>query len=379
MNAKTTRILLGIAALGSLLTFVGWLAATERTCAGMLLAACWILGIGLGGTAFIALTYVTRAGWSVALRRVPEAMAALVPFGALLIVVALLGSPALYAWMHEGHHDAILARKSAWLAPGFFFVRAAIYLAVWLAFARVIRRISTRQDETGDPAATARNLRVSTLFLVAFALTFSLASFDWIMSIEAHWFSTVFAVYCFAGLFLAALAGVTLLSILLRRQGTFATVLRPDHLHDLGKLTLGFSTFWAYIWFCQYMLIWYGNIPEETSYYVARFHGAWGPLMFANLAVNWLVPFLVLLPRPAKRDEGIMFWVAITLLAGRAFDLYLLIQPGLRDTPALGVWELAPLAATVPLAVLLMHRAFRRAAPVPRRDPMLVESLHYTN
>jgi hypothetical protein len=379
MSEKMNRTLLGIAALGCLGTFIGWLGATERTCAGVLVAASWVLGIGLGGVAFIALGYITRAGWSTALRRVPGAMAGVLPFGALLMVVALAGAPMLYEWLDTGHHDAILAKKAAWLNGGFFFVRAAIYLIVWLWFARAIRRTSVQQDETGDVAATGRNLRLSTIFMICFAITFSLASFDWIMSIEAHWFSTVFAIYCFSGLFLAALASITILSILLKRKGVFAGVLRADHLHDLGKLTIGFSTFWAYIWFCQYMLIWYSNIPEETSYYVTRFGGAWGPLMIANVVVNWLVPFLVLLPRPAKRDEGVMFWVAILLLVGRVFDLYLLVQPGLLDSPAFGVWELAPLAATIPVALILLSRAFGKAAAVPGKDPMLAESLHYHN
>ena len=281
--------------------------------------------------------------------------------------------------MDHDHHDALLAKKAAWLSSGFFYVRAVIYLGVWLLFARAIRRVSVRQDETGDVAATGTNLRLSTLFLICFAITFSFACFDWIMSIEAHWFSTVYAIYCFSGVFVAALAAVTLVSILLKRQGTFAKVLRDDHLHDLGKLTLGFTTFWAYIWFCQYMLIWYSNMPEETSYYISRFSGAWGPLMIANLVVNWLIPFIVLLPRPAKRNEGVMFWVAILLLVGRVLDLFLLIQPGLFDTPRFGIWEFAPLAATVPIAVIVLVRAFGSAAPVPSKDPMLVESMHYHN
>ncbi|MHC4954566.1 MAG: hypothetical protein ACYTGZ_11820 [Planctomycetota bacterium] len=370
-------ILRWVAGVGLLLTLVGWLAAPERTCAAVLMAALWVLGIGLGGLAFVAFTYVTRAGWSTALRRVPEAMAATVPLGAVLMAVALAGAPVLYDWIHEVDHDPLLAKKAAWLNVGFFFLRSVLYLAVWIYFARAIRRVSMLQDVTGGVGATARNLRLSTLFVVCFIITFSLACFDWIMSIEAHWFSTVFAVYCFSGMFLAGLAAITLVSILLKRRGVFAKVLREDHLHDLGRLMIGFSTFWAYIWFCQYMLIWYSNMPEETSYYVTRMSGSWGPLMVANVVVNWLVPFLVLLPRPTKRNEGIMFWVAILFLVGRAFDLYLLVQPGLLDSPAFGVWELAPFAATVPMLVIAFHRAFAQANPIPQKDPMLSESLGY--
>jgi len=379
MNDKLTRSLLWLAGVGAVVTAIGWIVATERTCAAVLMAATYVIGIALGGLVFVALAYVTRAGWSVALRRVPEAMSSILPLGAGLMAIALVGAPVLYHWIEDVHHDPLLAKKAAWLDGGFFMVRSVVYLTVWLLFGRAIRRISRKQDETGDPRLTGQNLVLSTLFLICFALTFTLASFDWIMSIEAHWFSTVFAVYCFSGMFVAALATITLVSIVLRRRGVFAGVLRDEHLHDLGKLTLGFTTFWAYIWFCQYMLIWYSNMPEETSYYITRFSGAWGPLMIANVVVNWLIPFLVLLPRPAKRREGVMIWVAILLLVGRAFDIYLLIQPGLFDTPHFGFWELAPLAATLPIAAIVLFRAFGRAAPVPSKDPMLVESMAYHN
>ena len=377
MDDRLNRTLLRIAAIGGVVTLLGYLISKERTCAAVLMSATYVLGIALGGLAFVALAYVTRAGWSTALRRVPEAMAGLLPLGAGLMALALVGSPVLYHWIHDGHHDPILAKKAAWLDGGFFIVRSVVYLAVWIAFGRAILRVSRRQDETGDARLTGQNLVLSTLFLICFALTFSLASFDWMMSIEAHWFSTVFAIYCFSGLFVAALATITVVSIVLRRRGVFAGILREDHLHDLGRLTIGFATFWAYIWFCQYMLIWYSNIPEETSYYITRFSGAWGPLMIANVVVNWFIPFLVLLPRPAKRRESVMLPVAILLLVGRAFDVYLLVQPGLMASPHFGVWEIAPFAFALPVAGLALVRAFGRAAPVPRKDPMLPESLHY--
>jgi hypothetical protein len=379
LPAKKLRTLKTVAVIGLLVTVMGWFVSPERTSAAVLIAAMAVLGVALGGLLFVAFGYVMRAGWSVAFRRVPEAMAGLVPFGVACTAIALAGAPVLYHWMHDTSHDPLLAKKAAWLNGGFFFVRAAIIAIVWIWFARRIRRVSLAQDASKDVAATGRNLRNSTLFLVCFALTFSVASFDWIMSIEAHWFSTVFAVYCFSGVFVSGLAVITIMSILLRRRGVFANVLRDDHLHDLGKLTLGFTTFWAYIWFCQYMLIWYSNLPEETSYYITRFTGAWGPLMIANVMVGWFIPFVILLPRPAKRNETIMLGVAALLLVGRVFDLVLLIQPGILDGPRFGVWEIGALAALVPVALILLMRTFESAPPVPSGDPMLAESLHYHN
>jgi len=164
----------------------------------------------------------------------------------------------------------------------------------------------------------------------------------------------------------------------LRRMGAFRGVLTDDHLHDLGKLLLAFSTFWAYIWFSQYMLIWYADIPEETSYYVLRQHGAWSSLLLLNFGINWVVPFFVLLPRGAKRDAGTMVKVAVLLLVGRWFDLYLMILPPiLGGVPAIGLWEVGLLVGGIGVCVPAVVRGLRAAPIVPLRDPYLAESLHY--
>jgi hypothetical protein len=379
LPVRVDRGLRALAVIGAILTLVGWILARERTCGGILLASHYVLGLGLGGLVFIVLGYATRAGWMAAFRRVPEAMAGTIPLGAVLTLVAFLGMSWLYHhWMHPAPDDHLLQEKGSWLNVGGFVARAIVVLAVWCAFGWAIRRVSTRQDETGDPAATNRNAMLSGLFLVVFALTFSLASFDWIMSLEPHWYSTVFAVYDFAGLFVSALAAMLILLIALRRMGPLAGILSDDHLHDIAKLTFGFATFWGYIWFCQYMLIWYGNIPEETAYFVARREGAWSVLTLVNPVVNWLIPFLVLLPREAKRRESLLLKVAALLLLGRWLDLYQMINPSISPGgPAVGFWEFAPLAVALPLFVFAFFRVLARARILPIRDPMLGESLHH--
>ncbi len=365
---------------GALLTILGFVFARERACAGMLLASHYAIGIGLGGLMFLVLGYVTQAGWHTAFRRVPEAMAGTLPVGAALTGVALLGFTWLYEWSHADAvaGDALLQEKSFWLNTGFFLARAAIVLALWLVFARLMRRTSVEQDSTGDVRAVGRLSALSAVFLVIFAITFSVASFDWLMSLEPHWYSTVYAVYNFAGLFVSALAAMLILLIVLRRMGPLKGILRDDHLHDVARLTFGFATFWGYIWFCQYMLIWYGNIPEETAYYVTRSNGAWKVLMLVNPIVNWLIPFLVLLPRPAKRSESILIKVATLLLLGRWLDLYLMINPSIAPGgPALGIWDLAPLLVALPLVVLWCYRVLGRRNLLPVGDPSLGESLHH--
>jgi hypothetical protein len=217
------------------------------------------------------------------------------------------------------------------------------------------------------------------MFLAVYAVTFSLASADWIMALEPMWFSTMWGVYNFAGMTLAALAMLVILCILLSMpgrplQGTFTT----EHLHDLGKLLVGFSCFWMYIWFSQYMLIWYANIPEETSYFITRTQGPWGPVVVVSIILNWIVPFFVLLPRPAKRSAGVMLKVAVVILIGRWVDLYVMVfPPTVGATPVFGIWEIAAIVSAALTGLILVDRAFKAANPVPRSDPYLTESLNY--
>ena len=374
------RTLSLVAIVAGVVTAVGALLDPVHTGTALLTAAMYVLGMALGGLAFVAFAYLTKAGWSVAIRRVPEVFAATLPLGAVLILLALVFLPWIYEWSHadvvEG--DPILQSKAGWLSPAFFWVRAVAYLVLWLLFARALNRSSTNQDLDGDVRRTNRNVALSALFLVVFAVTFSLATFDWLMSLEPHWFSTVYAVYNFSGMFVAALSAMIIAAILLRQLGPFEGILRPDHLHDMAKLLFGFATFWAYIWFCQYMLIWYANIPEETAYFSLRQRGAWGVLMHANVVVNWLIPFLVLLPRPAKRSESVLLKVCVLLLIGRWLDLYLMIAPShQREGPVPTLWDASAMVFGVALLVLVLLRVLGRVRLVPKRDPMLAESLHH--
>jgi hypothetical protein len=227
-------------------------------------------------------------------------------------------------------------------------------------------------------APNRRCTALSAGFLVAFAITFSLASFDWLMSLQPEWYSTIFAVYNFAGSFVSGLAVISITAIILRRQGALAGVFSEHHLHDLGKLLLGFSTFWVYMWFCQFMLIWYGNLPEEVTYYQWRHQGAWAVLSVASLLANWVIPFLVLLPRQAKRDESQMLRICSLLLVGRWLDLYIMVQPVFEErAPVLGLWEVAPLVGSAALFVLFLRRGLASADLVPHGDPYLQESLEH--
>ncbi len=220
-------------------------------------------------------------------------------------------------------------------------------------------------------------MRLSAGFVLVFAVTFSLASFEWLMSLDPHWYSTIFAVYTFAGLLLAGVAAITAGAVLLSRRGPLARALNPSHLHDLGKLLFAFSIFWAYIWVSQFLLIWYGNIPEEAEFYAVRLSGGFRLPFFLVLAMEWAVPFLLLLPRAAKRDRRLLLGVSALVLAGHWLDLYLLVAPPVLARPRLGAGEVVLAAGYGALFLLAAGRALGRAPLLARHDPLLAESLSH--
>jgi len=377
MSPGALRFLRVLALVGAATFLAGLAVAPARVWTSLLMAGYLLTGFGLAGVVFVAVQYACGAGWSTAFRRVPEAMAMILPLGAGVMAIALVGHPSTYSWTIHAPHAGF---QRFWLRWPFFLARAALYITVWIGFAVAIVRTSRRQDLDGDVRHTRRNVRLSVIFLIAFAVIFWLASFDWVMSLEPNWASTIFGIYNFAGMFSGGLALLVLFVLWLRRAGPLRDFVNEEHLHDLGKLLFAFSTFWMYIWFSQYMLIWYANISEETAYYVTRLHNAWAPLFLLNMLLNWAVPFAALLPRGTKRSPRALGRVAAVMLAGRVLDVYLMVAPPLQGAhPLVGIWEIGVLAGAAGALVLAFYRGIREAAPVPLKDPYLEESLHYHN
>jgi hypothetical protein len=379
--AMLTRWLLAVGGLTSLVTLVGIMVAPERTWPNLLIGAFFWIGLCLGGMFFLATQAVASGGWFTCFKRVPEAIASTLPYGAILMVVTLIGGMSfLYEWSHEEvlRLDPLLAGKVGWLNAPFFLTRAVAILGIWIIFMWIMRRISLGQDRDGGIAGNRRFTTVSALFLVVFAITFSIASFDWLMSLNAHWFSTLFAGYQFAGMFVSGLAFMTVVVIVLRRNGVLRGVVTDDHLQDLGKLLFAFSSFWAYLWFSQYMLIWYSNLPEEVIWYEHRHAGAWAVLSALNPLINWVAPFLILLSRAAKRNEALLLKVAGLLLVGHWLDLFVTVQPTLLpEAPVLGVWEIAPLVAIGCMFLLALRKTLSATNMTPSGDAYYEESLHH--
>jgi hypothetical protein len=362
---------------GALVAVLGVFIAPERAWPNILLASYYLLSLGLAGVVFIALQYISNAGWAVGIRRVPEAVAQVLPIGAALMMIALIGIPTLYEWSFAGSaNDHLLRAKEDWLNIPFFVVRTVVYVVLWVSLGLAMVRNSRKQDADGDVAHTQKNKQLSAAFLVIFGLTFTLASMDWIMSLEPKWYSTIFGIYNFCGLLLCGLAAITILVIMLRRLGPLQKVVNESHLHDLGKLIFAFSTFWMYIWFSQYMLIWYANIPEEVIYFVRREQGGWQIFAWLNVVFNWVIPFVVLLSQWSKRNEGLLLKVCVIIMIGHWIDLYwMILPPFIKSGPEVSIWEIGPIAGAVALFFLATLRSFAKGNPIPVKDPMLVESV----
>ena len=373
-----TRVLKVLVMFGAVALGVGLYRSPDRAWANMLLSGYFMLELSLGAMFFLAVHSVSGATWHVAFRRVPEAMARVLPLGAIALLVVLQVHPSLYPFASQPAATGVDTFRDVWFQRRFFLTRSVVYLACWTAFAVALVRTSHRQDAEGDPALIRRSVRLSAGFLVALAVTFVPASIDWLMSLEPGWYSTIFGFYAFAGMFLAALAAIVILVVSIHCLAPASFTVTPGHLHDLGKLLFAFSTFWMYLWFCQYMLIWYGNIPEETAYFVKRQQGPWASLFLLNPILNWGAPFVLLLSQRAKKTASVLVLAATVIVTGNLLDLYLAVLPRfLGPTPALGLLEIGLPAAAIGLFALAVFHVLGRAPLVPVRDPSLAKSIEY--
>jgi len=343
----------------------------------------YFLSLSLGALFFVLLQHLTRSGWSVVLRRLAEGIAANMGLLAILSVpLFLFGLRSLYPWADAevAAHDPLVRAKSAYLNVPFFWVRWAVYFAVWCLTARWFLNRSVEQDRSGDVGLTLRMERASAPAMVLFAFTTTFAAFDLLMSRDPHWYSTIYGIYFFAGGVLGFFALLVVAACVTQRAGRMQRMITAEHYHDLGKLLFAFTVFWAYIAFSQYMLIWYADIPEETGWYLKRQSGTWAWVSLALVIGHFFVPFLALLSRVPKRRKTMLVQAALWLLAMHAIDHYYLAVPD-SGGPALPPH---PLYFTVflgmaGLSVAAAGRCFRTRSLVPEKDPRLQESIAFEN
>jgi hypothetical protein len=419
--ASTQMGLLGV---GVVLIAAAWLTGGKHFYFSYLVGYMGVLGICLGALFFTMIQHITRAGWSVSVRRITENIAGTLPLMALLFVPNVVGFHELYHhWLNPDayvvggpHFDAVLNGKKGYLNQTFFFVRVAIYFAIWIGLAWYFRSNSLKQDETGDPRISLRLARVAAPGLLLFALSITFAAFDWIMSLDPHWFSTIFGVAYFAGGFMAFFAFTILLTKWLGKKGYLREAITAEHYHDMGKFLFTFMVFWTYTNFSQYMLIWYANLPEETKWFADRAEGGWGAIGTILVFGHFFIPFAFLLSRHVKRSTVGLSIGAIFLLIIHCFDMQFLILPSaghghgdhaghapvtgtVTETTATTIetglarfpHDLATYAHNMHwadfgcfaglLAIIggLTLMYIRKTNLVPVRDPRLAESLHFTN
>ena len=380
-SGRVPAVLLGLGVGGLVLTGAGYFANPKQCLHSYLTAfVCW-LTVGLGGLFFVLLHHLTHAKWSTVLRRLVESLMATLPWLLLLALPVLtVGLPQLYAWADPADTSHMLALKRPWLRPGFFQMRALIYFAIWGALAWVLLRTSRSQDQGHRNSQYDRMRTVSGPGMVLFALSLTFAAFDWLMSLDYTWYSTIFGVYVFASSVLSVLSFTTICVFLLRRQGVLADVITADHYHDLGKLIFAFTVFWAYIAFSQFFLIWYSNLPEETNWFVKRWTGNWWVVSVALVIGHFLLPFVVLLARPPKRRLPVLATVAAYMLFIHYVNMHWLVMPNLHPAgPSLSWMDVTSWVGVGGLFSWVFWRIFTAGPLVPANDPYLQASMHFEN
>ncbi|QQS38279.1 MAG: quinol:cytochrome C oxidoreductase [Ignavibacteriales bacterium] len=338
-----------------------------------------LMSIGVGSLFLVALEYVAGADWSTPIRRIPEHLASLIPVLIILSIPLLLNLSNLFHWTHPGD-DKLLIHKAPYLNVTFFIFRVFVCLALWGLFYVVLTRNSRKQDTTGEQLLTKRNIKLSAIFIPLFAITITIAAVDWMMSLEPHWFSTIFGVYYFAGSVVAALSAVTILVVNLKEKGYLSSRLTNDHLFSLGALLFAFINFWAYIAFSQYMLIWYADLPEETFWFLHRWDGIWAYVSILLIIMNFVVPYIVLLSQPAKMDPKKLKFVAVWLLIAKFVDYYWLIIPNMKSENTVSVFSWMDIAFPVAFAGLIMivfNERVKKTNLIPVGDPKLERGLNF--
>jgi hypothetical protein len=362
---------LAVAGLGS--WYLGFQADPTRSMYGYLFAFTCVLTIPLGCMVFVLIQHLTRAGWSVLTRRVAEFGMVTIPlFAILFLPIAFLGHD-LFPWSQAEHLDEILIKKAPYLNMNFFMIRAVMYFVVWSGIGIWFYGKSIEQDT--NPEVTRKLWKWSTLAVILYALSVSFAAFDWLMSLQPHWYSTVFGVYFFAGCFLA---GLTFISLSLMRTTIPVTA---EHYHDLGKLIFGFTVFWAYIGFSQFMLYWYANIPEETEFYMKRLEDGWQNITYALLFTNFFIPFFMIMSRHIKRNKKVFAFGCLWVMVAHFLDIYWLVMPTAGDEHWCNFlpYDLGALLGILALFMLAYQSVMKGKSMIPKGDPRLKESFAFEN
>ncbi len=354
----------------------------------------FFIGLGIIGLFFVAIQYAAQAGWSAGFKRIPLAMGSwILPAAILTIVLWFVVKGDVFHWTHHelyeqggAGYDKIIDNKAPYFFwplesgtfPLFFFLRMVIFFGLWYMFFMWIRKEMLAEDIDGSTKHWYKARVLSTVFLIIFGVSSSIVAWDWVMSIDTHWFSTMFGWYMFASWWVTGLAVITLIVVSLKEAG-YLKVVNSNHLHDLGKFIFAFSVFWTYIWFSQFMLIYYANIPEETIYFVERLSTApYSWIFFVNILLNFLLPFLLLMTRDAKRHITLLQLVCPIVIVGHWFDFFNMVTPGVMQYDGgVGFIEIGTALIFLSAFLMVVLSSLSKMPLIGKNHPMLEESLHH--
>ncbi|MFZ4784469.1 MAG: quinol:cytochrome C oxidoreductase [Flavobacteriales bacterium] len=402
--AKTKRWSMILMVVGVIAAALGWVADHtdhhQYWWANLLINGYFYFTVALGALFFYAIQYAAEVAWSAVLKRIFEAVYAFIPYGFAIIVIVLLAGQFhlhhIYHWMDpdvydmsKPEYDEIIANKRAFFTPWFYYLRIAAYGMTFIMFGKAFRKWSLQEDQIGGTDLHYKMYRKSAVFLVLFAVFSSTMAWDIMMSIDTHWFSTMYGWYLFSGMWVSAMIFVTLLTIWLKKLG-YLSYVNDSHIHDLGKWMFAVSMLWSYLWFCQYMLIWYSDISEEVTYFLERYnHYMYG--MWAIFAVNFAVPFYMLIARDAKRNTNYLVIVGVIIFIGHFFDLYMAVIPGTihghlefgfgeghHHTMFSWWFELGMFLGFLGFFIYIVLNALTKAKLLPLNHPFLDESEHHS-
>jgi hypothetical protein len=384
-GGKTKILSIILMVIGLAAIIYGAIATPGRLLPNLLLNGFFFTAISIAGTVFVAVHYAGQGGWYSAVKRIPEAFASFLPIGMAVILGLIVFDMfshsevfKIWEWMSPEFQatDRVYKNsgKSAWLGNAFYLVRMLAYMGIWIGFSYYLRKLSRQEDVIGGIGNHRKSMILSSIFLVLFGVTSSTSAWDWLMSIDVHWFSTLFGWYIFAGLFVSGICMITLIVLHMKRQGLMPWV-NENHIHDLTKFMFGISIFWTYLWFSQYMLIWYSNIPEEINYFLERFNTNYKYVVLTALIMNFVFPLIVLMHRYAKRNYGLVTFAACIIIFGHYLDLFQVIMPGtVKDQWAIGFTELGIFAGFIGMFLFVVLSAVSKYALAPKNHPFLNEA-----
>lgn len=389
VTKSAKKLILFVTSAGLLLLLLGIILGysdehfTTRLLSNGLTNGFFFFALGLGALFFLALNYATESGWYASVKRVIEAVAGFIPFGMIflgfiLLLITILDGAHIYIWMDSEvvKNDEIIQGKAAYLNTWFFWIRTIVYFTTYYLFLRGFQKRSIEEDEKGGTAIHFKNYKKGALFLVFFAVFSSTSAWDWLMSIDVHWFSTLYGWYTFAGMWCSSMVVLVITTMYLKKLGYLPKV-NESHIHDLGKWTFATSFLWSYLWFSQFMLIWYANIGEEVTYYVMRIEN-FQTIYFVMFIINFAFPMLILMSRDAKRHFGILTFVGLIILIGHWLDVYIMVSAGsLGANAQLGFIEIGMALMVLGGFAYVVLNNLTKAPLTPVNHPFLDESVHH--